>query len=224
MIELVILDVNGSLFSLDAVAERLAEVGLDGDLDVWFARILRDGFAAAAAGVVAPFPALARHHVSVLLDAHGHAVTEQGIDRVIDGFMQVTAHADVEPGLRRLEDAGVTVTTMTNGTVEITRRFLEREGLHGLVDATYDVSQVERWKPAPEAYHYVLAEHGVAPEAAALIAIHPWDVQGALHAGLQAGWINRDAQRYPEPFARPQVQASSFGGVVEQLLDGGTDA
>src|SRR5680860_439644 len=114
MIELVILDVNGTLFSLDAVADRFAEVGLHGELDVWFARILRDGFAAAAAGGFAAFPALARHHLSVLLDAHDEAVeavTEERLDRVIDGFTQVTAHADVGPGLRRLADAGVTVTT-----------------------------------------------------------------------------------------------------------------
>jgi 2-haloacid dehalogenase len=224
VIELVILDVNGSLSSLDAVAERLADVGLEGQLDVWFARILRDGFAAAAAGAFAPFPALARHHTAVLLESHGRTATEERLDLVLDGFLQVTAHPDVEPGLQRLRDAGVTVTTMTNGTVEITRRFLEREGLEALVDATYDVSQAGRWKPAPEAYHYVLDRHAVDRGSAALIAIHPWDVHGAIRAGLKGAWVDRDGQRYPEVFERPDTQGASFGDVVERLIAGGSDA
>ncbi|MDX1619933.1 MAG: hypothetical protein R3320_03015 [Nitriliruptorales bacterium] len=60
MVDLVVLDVNGTLFSLDAVADRFDEVGLSGQLDVWFTRILRDGFAAAAAGGFVAFPDLAR--------------------------------------------------------------------------------------------------------------------------------------------------------------------
>ncbi len=219
MVELAILDVNGTLFSLNAVADRLAQVGLDGQLDTWFARILRDGFAAAAAGAFAPFPRLARHHLTVLLDARGEQVEDGPLDHVIDGFKEVTAYPDVEPGLRRLREAGVTVTTMTNGTVEITRDFLHREGLNGLVDAMYDVEMVGRWKPAPDAYRYVLEQHELGPERAALIAVHPWDIQGAIHAGLAGAWVNRAGAAYPEGFIPPTMQGASLAEIVEQLLE-----
>lgn len=218
MIGLVVLDVNGTLFPLDPVADRLAEIGLGGQLEVWFARVLRDGFAASAAGTFAAFPHLARHHLKALLEEHVGAASDDGPDHVIEGFTRVTAHPDVEPALRRLREAGVTVTTMTNGTVAITRDFLHREGLDGLVDATYDVEMVQRWKPAPEPYRHVLAQHDVGPQQAALVAAHPWDVQGAIHAGLAGAWVNRSGARYPDALAGPTVEGGSLTETVEKLL------
>lgn len=219
MIELVVLDVNETLFPLDPVAERLAEVGLEGQLDVWFSSVLRDGFAASAAGAFAPFPELARHHLQALLGQPAGAASDEDADHVIEGFAHVTRHPDVEPALQRLHDAGVTVTTMTNGTVAITRDFLHREGIDGLVAATYDVEMVQRWKPAPEPYHHGLAQHDVGPREAALVAAHPWDVQGAIHAGLTGAWVNRSGARYPDVFAGPTVEGASLTEAVDKLLD-----
>ncbi len=68
---------NGTLFSLDPISERLADVGLEGRLGLWFARILRDGFAASAAGAFVVFPELARHHLAVRLDEHGETATNR---------------------------------------------------------------------------------------------------------------------------------------------------
>lgn len=217
-LELVVLDVNGTLFPLEPVGDRLAEVGLEGALEVWFGRILRDGFAAAASGGFVAFPAMARHHLAALLRRADRPVTEDRLDHVVDGFTVVTAHGDVAPGLERLQDAGVTVVTMTNGTVGITRDFLRRERLDGLVDATYDVEMAGRWKPSPEPYHHVLAEHDAEASRTAMIAIHPWDVQGAIRAGLLGGWVNRDGERYPPAFTPPDVQAATLDSLVDEML------
>lgn len=218
MLRLVILDVNGTLFSLDPIADRLADVGLAGRLEVWFARVLRDGIAAAAAGTLAPFPDLARHHLEVLLDEQGIDPTEEAVATVIDGFDAVAAHDDVRPALETLADAGVPAVTMTNGSVAITRGFLERNGLDGLVTATYDVGMAGRWKPASDPYRYVLEQHAVAADEVALVAIHPWDLHGAASAGLGTGWVDRDGSRYPDVFARPDVQGTTMDAVVRDLL------
>lgn len=220
--QLVVFDVNGTLFSMSPVADRLAEVGLDGQMDVWFARILRDGFAAAAAGGFAAFADLARHHLQVLLEAQGAESSDESFEHVIGGFEQVVAHPDVEPGLRRLADAGVPVVTMTNGTVDITRRFLERAGLDRFVEATYDVAMARQWKPASGAYRFVVDRHEVDPRDAVMVAVHPWDLQGAAAAGLATAWINRSGARYPEPFPAPDVRGRSLVEVVDALLDRGT--
>lgn len=216
--DLAILDVNGTLFSLDPVAARLADVGLDGRLEVWFARILRDGFAAAAAGTFAAFPDLARHHLRVLLEQQEQEATQDRTQHVLGGFTAVTAHPDVEPGLTRLRDAGVTIVTMTNGTVAITRDFLHREGLDQLVGHTHDVEAAGVWKPGGQAYRHVLEQHDTPPRQAALIAVHPWDIHGAVTAGLLGAWVNRDDATYPDPFAPPTVIGGTFLEAVEALL------
>lgn len=219
MLQLVILDVNETLFPLDPVADQLAAIGLEGQVDLWFARILRDGFAAAAAGTLAAFPELARHHLAVLLDSAGIEATDERVTSVIDAFERTEPHPDVEPALRRLAERDVTITTMTNGTVAITEHFLARAGLDRYIAEAYDVSMAGRWKPAFEAYRHVLDQHGVAPDAAALVAVHPWDIHGAARAGLVTGWIDRMATRYPAGFSRPDVRGSSMDEVAVKLLD-----
>ena len=218
MARLVILDVNGTLFPLDPVQERLAAVGLPEALDLWFTRILRDGLAHAAAGTLAAFADLARHHLVAMGEERGRTIDDEAVDEVLAGFEQTRPHADVAPALRLLDEHGVTVVTLTNGTVEITRSLLERAGLDGLVAATYDVAMAGVWKPAAAAYGFVLDGHGVAASDAALVAIHPWDLHGAAAAGLATGWVNRDGARYPAPMATPDVQGASMVDVVDELL------
>lgn len=214
-------DVNETLFRLDAVASRLHEVGLGTDsLELWFTRILRDGFAAAAAGSFAAFPDLARHHLRELARSRAVELPEGAADRVIGGFQEVEAHRDVEPTFRRLAKVGVRIVTLTNGTAAITRSFLEREGLDGLVERVFEVAEVGLWKPRPEPYRFVADELGVEARELALVAAHPWDVHGARAAGLVAGWVNRAGGAYPDSLAAPDVEGTSLYEVTGPLASG----
>jgi 2-haloacid dehalogenase len=217
VVRLVLLDVNETLFSLRPVADRLAAVGLDGQFELWFTRILRDGFAATAAGSRVGFADLARHHLTAMLEQRGLAAGEQVVDEVIEAFQVVTAHPDVGDGLRALRDAGLTAVTLTVGNAEITRSFLEREGLTDLVSVLYDAEAAGWWKPSSLAYQHVLAEHGVPAEEAALVAVHPWDVMGAQQAGMVGAWLDRTGERYPGVFPAPTIAAASLPAIVEQL-------
>jgi 2-haloacid dehalogenase len=53
-----------------------------------------------------------------------------------------------------------------------------------------------------------------------LIAAHPWDVDGARRAGLQAGWLNRSGRDYPGFFEAPDVSGETLGDLAEALLSG----
>ena len=35
------------------------------------------------------------------------------------------------------------------------------------------------------------------PEEMVLVAVHPWDVDGARRAGLQTAWVNRSGGAFP---------------------------
>jgi 2-haloacid dehalogenase len=224
VVELVVLDVNETLFGLDPVAARMADVGLAGGDELWFARVVRDGVAAAAAGHLATFADLARHHLEVLLAAQeGSRVAppslegSSAVDHVLDGFDELRPHPDVAPALRALAAAGLPAVALTNGSAELTRRLLARAGLTELVAAVHDVTEVGRWKPAPEAYRWLLDRFGVAPPRAALVAVHPWDVLGAQRAGLLGAWLDRDGTAYPTAFGAPDVRARDLQSLVARL-------
>jgi len=123
----------------------------------------------------------------------------------------------VPDGIRRLADAGVRMATLTNGAAEVAEDLLERTRLADLVERFLSVDEVRRWKPAPEPYLHAARELGVPPEQCALVAVHPWDVDGAKHAGLRAAWLNRRRITYPNFFETPDAIGETLGALAREL-------
>lgn len=219
MVGCVAFDVNETLFSLDRLGPAFAEVGLDpAQVPLWFARLLRDGFALTAMGGYAPFAELAADALRGL-DPGG--VDDAAVARVLAGFRELGPHPDVAPALEVLRVAGVPAVTLTNGGVELVQVLLERAGLSGYVQRCLSVDAVRRFKPAPQPYRYAAAELGVEAARTALVAAHPWDCAGARAAGLRAGWVNRRGEPWPGVFAPPDVTGGDLAAVVTGLLDSG---
>lgn len=215
----VLLDVNETLFSLSAVRDRLERSGLGAEhLPTWFAEVLRDGFAAAAAGGFAAFPDIARYHLEERARHDGIDDTRRLADEILEGFEEVEAHGDLADGLRGLREAGLVVATFTNGTAGITRRFLEEAGLTDEVDHVLDVVDPQVWKPQAAAYRWACDRIGVRRGEAALVAVHPWDVQGAQRAGLTGCWVDRAGDTpWPPFFAEPDHTVTRLTDVAGVL-------
>lgn len=218
-IQAVVFDVNETLFSLAPVRDRMVEAGLGADrLEPWFRAILVDGIAAAAAGRFVAFPDLARHHLDVELRRGGQPADEATIGRVLAGLEQTTPHDDVGPAFEQLRSAGVRIATLTNGTAAITRAFLERCDLDVFVDEVWDVEAAGSWKPAPAPYRWAVERLGLPADRVAMVAVHPWDIQGAVAAGLVGAFLERPgAAGYPSGFPRPDHRAASLTDLVARL-------
>ena len=201
----VIFDVNETLSDMAPLAERFEDVGASGRLlPTWFAGVLRDGFALTAAGAYADFGSVARAGLRALLAGPGPPEDVEGaVDHILDGIARLAVHPDVEEGVRALHSAGLRLATMTNGSADSSARLLAKAGLDDCFEAHLDVSGPQAWKPAPAAYGYALARLGVEPADAVLVAVHPWDVDGALRAGLRAAWLCRTAAPYPDVLRPP---------------------
>ena len=218
---LALFDVNETLSELQPLRGRFEEVGAPGDLlEVWFASTLRDGFALTAAGGYAEFRTVA---VGVLCGRLAQIETlnrdaGEAAEYIVDGFGQLGVHPDIEEGMRKLADAGVRMATLSNGAAELAATLLERAGLAELVERRLSVDEVQRWKPAPEPYLHAARELGVPAEQCALIAVHPWDVDGAKRAGLQGAWLNRSNNPYPAFFEAPDATAGTLGALADALL------
>lgn len=206
--KVVIFDVNETLSDLERLGDRFEEVGAPRHLlATWFAATLRDGVALAAAGGYADFREVAR---GALLPLLGQLAVGDAVDRVLDGIAELPLHADVAPGIRRLREDGLRVATLTNGSAATTSALLGRAGLEGLVERNISVSEVGRWKPAPEPYLFACRELGVPPGEAVLVAVHPWDVDGAQRAGLRGAWLNRTGSPYPDTLMAPDASAADL--------------
>lgn len=216
------LDVNETLTDMTPLATRLEEVGAPGALlATWFAGTLRDGIALAAAGGYAPFSHIATAVLRSLLSQHpGLSLDiDDAVAHVLDGMSQLPLHPDVALGVRALREAGLRVIALTNGSADIATTVLERGGVASDLDHVLSVDAVERWKPAPEPYRYAATACGVEPAEVLLAAVHPWDVDGALRAGLRSAWIDRSGAPYPPPFRAPDVRAGSLPELARALTE-----
>ena len=216
---LLIFDVNETLSDMAPLSQRFQDVGAPAHLRAtWFAGLLRDGFALAAAGTSQTFAELARESLKIILD-------DQELDRSVDaavqhvmtGFTELSVHDDVPDGIVALNDLGVRLVTLSNGSASVADSLLERAGIRSQFERLLTVDDADRWKPAPESYAYALERCGVAAHDAMLVAVHPWDIDGASRAGLATAWLDRSGAPYPAYFMAPDVRATSCVDLAAQL-------
>jgi FMN phosphatase YigB (HAD superfamily) len=79
--------------------------------------------------------------------------------------------------------------------------------------------QHQAWKPAAAAYRFAASRLGVEPREAMMVASHPWDINGALAAGMRAAYVARGgAEAYPAYLRRPEADVPDFGALADALL------
>jgi 2-haloacid dehalogenase len=215
-LDAVVFDVNETLFSLQRLRPAFAHAGLDpAQVPLWFARLLRDGFALTAMGGYAPFADLA---ADALRSLDPQRVDDTVVADVLAAFRELDPHPDVRPSFELLREAGIPAVTLTNGGVELVQGLLARAGLSGLVDRCLSVDAVRRWKPAADPYQHAATELGTAVDRLALVAAHPWDCAGAHAAGLRSGWVNRTGDPWPKVFPTVDVSGADLPTVVTGLI------
>ncbi|MDR3079846.1 MAG: haloacid dehalogenase type II [Streptomyces sp.] len=216
-----VFDVNETLSDLSGLRHRFEEVGASADLmPRWFAGLLRDGFALTAAGGQADFALLARDGLRWHLSAtHGADTADEAARHIVAGFAELDVHPEVPDAVRALRAAGYRLVTMTNGSSAVTDKLLTRAGIRDCFEALWDVSGPGRWKPDPWAYHYVTERADVRNDRALLVAVHPWDIDGAQRAGLSGAWLRRGipAHAYPRSLSSPAHTADDLSELARLL-------
>jgi 2-haloacid dehalogenase len=216
---LVVFDVNETLSDMEPMADRFAELGAPRSLaPLWFASVLRDGIALAAAGGTARFADIGSELLRTLLPEAG--VTrdlEAAVDHVLGGFTSLDVHPDVVPGVRALHEAGLRLVTLSNGSVSVAEALLSGAGVRDRFEQLLSVEEAGIWKPAAGAYSFAAGRCGVDVTDIALVAVHPWDIDGAARAGLQTVWVNRTGRRYPSYATPPTRTVTSMEQVAGVL-------
>ena len=218
--KLIVLDVNETLSDLSPLTSAFERVGLaGGEVEAWFAGVLRDGFALACGAENPDFMRLASESLRLRLlpVAASDDEVERAVDEVMATFRSSDVHPDVEPGLRALSEAGVRLVTLSNGATSVAEELLARAGVADLVERTISAINARAWKPHASAYVETLEECGVRAADAMLVAVHPWDIHGAARVGLRTGWVDRGGKRYPPYFRVPEVTAPGRDALAAAL-------
>ena len=202
----IVFDVNETLSDMSALSGRFTDLGLpESAAELWFAMLLRDGFALTATGDEAPFQLLAAECARTLLTAHGTSQdTEAAVEHVMAGLSGLRLHPDVVDGVRALKATGVRLVTLSNGSTNLAEQLFTDAGIRDDFAMLLSVAGASLWKPARGAYEHAAATVKVAAAEMLLVAVHPWDIHGAAKAGLRTAWLNRSGATYPSYFSEPE--------------------
>lgn len=210
-------DVIDTLMPLEPLRARLSDIGQPEELlESWFTRTLRDGLALSVTGEFQPFPVVAKEALSV---ATANTVENADLDYVLAGFRQLGAYDDVEPAMRKLAEGGVRIACLTNGTQDVTARFLEHAGLDRYVERVVTAERAGTWKPSAAVYREAAEELGVEPSRMMLVAAHDWDCHGAKHAGCMSGWVARPSRVYGNIFAPADLNGADLVDLAGRILE-----
>jgi 2-haloacid dehalogenase len=187
----IVFDVNETLLDLDTLRPTFDRIFNDpAAMRLWFADLILYSEALTLAGVYVPFTDI------------GGAV------------LRMLA------ALRRLREHGFRLFTLTDNTLEISGRQLERAGVIDVFERRFSVDEtVRRHKPAPEAYHSVAAALEADPGDICLIASHVWDTIGAVAAGWQAALILREGNAPLDVGPQPNYTGTDLDVIADQLIE-----
>lgn len=217
--DVIVFDVNETLSDMAPMGRRFSEVGAAPELaSVWFASTVRDGLALAAAGATAPFSTIAVGVLRTLLSGITEVTDrDAAIDHVMRGFLDLELHPDVSAGVAALAETGMRLVTLSNGSVDVAEGLLSRAGLRQHFERVLSVDDAGVWKPAPESYRYAARACATDPARMLLVAVHPWDVDGAGRAGMRTAWVDRRGTPYPDHFHPPDHTVAGLPQLAELL-------
>jgi FMN hydrolase / 5-amino-6-(5-phospho-D-ribitylamino)uracil phosphatase len=141
--------------------------------------------------------------------AHAGDAAAAAVDAAMEIFLRernrVSLYADVRPALLRLRTRH-RLFALSNGNAD-----LARCGLADLFDGHVTAAAAGAAKPDPRIFEHLLRAAGVRREEVLHIGDDPLaDVVGAMRAGMQAIWLNRESRVWPAEYPPPARTISTL--------------
>jgi 2-haloacid dehalogenase len=119
---------------------------------------------------------------------------------LLASYGSLPAFGDVTEGLSRLQEAGFQLYAFSNGAKDAVGNLLETAGISRFFDGVVSCDDIRTFKPNPAVYSHFLKESNSSGEDTWLVSSNPFDVIGAVSAGLRAAWVRRSGTAIFDPW------------------------
>lgn len=147
-----------------------------------------------------------------------YKVTMQPADseRLLGLYKVLPASADVVPGLAALKQLPLRLFAFSNGRPDDIESLLRNAGIRGQFEGVASLLDVRTFKPDPAAYDFFRTAANAQGDEAWLVSSNPFDVIGAISAGMKAAWVRRSPDAVFDPWEiQPTAVVSGIGELVE---------
>jgi len=196
-------DVYGTLIDTHGVVSELrAPVGDQADAfsQTWRDKQLEYSFRRGLMRNYENFAVCTRQALDFTLAYYRADLSAEQKQTLLDRYRTLPAFADVSDGLSRLKAAGFRLYAFSNGSAEAVETLLATAGIRDLFLGVVSTDDVKSFKPNPDVYRHFLRQADAADGSAWLISSNPFDVIGAISAGLRAVWLQRSASALFDPW------------------------
>jgi len=217
--KVIFFDVNGTLLDMSKVKKAIIKAfGNKQAFNQWFLLLLQHSLVDTVTASYHGFGVIG----DAALDMTAAMLQEKPLkpakkQEILALMHELDVYPDVPAGLEILLQAGYRLIALTNSTQSGLDQQLKQAGIIGYFEQGLSVDSVQRYKPHPDTYHMAARQAGVAPSAAIMIAAHGWDIAGALHAGMKAGYIARPPQTLYPLAPNPTYSGKTLVEIAQQL-------
>jgi 2-haloacid dehalogenase len=110
---------------------------------------------------------------------------------LVGAYSQLDVWSDVLPAVAKLRTAGVRLAFLSNLAESALVANMRNAGITGEFEQVLSTDRVQRFKPAPAAYHMAIEAFGLEKDVIGFAAFSGWDAAGASWFGYRTAWANR---------------------------------
>ena len=137
-------------------------------------------------------------------------------DRLLSLYKVLPAFADVVPGLAALKQLPLRLFAFSNGRPDDIESLLRNAGIRNEFEGVASLFDARTFKPDPAAYDFFRTTVNAQGSESWLVSSNPFDVIGAVSAGMKAAWVRRSPEAVFDPWEiQPTATVSGIGDLVE---------
>lgn len=190
-------------------AKRIAEVWRQKQLEFTFRLVAMERYE--------DFEQVTRKALDYALAVAGKKLDVDQKQTLMAQYNDLEWYEDVEPGLRRLQEAGYHMVVFSNGTPSMLSALMQAAKLTAYFEGFVSVDEVKMYKPSPRVYQLVADRLKRPIGEVRLISSNSFDVIGAENAGMRATWIDRSAGLFDTLGPRPDMVVGTLMELADAL-------
>lgn len=150
----------------------------------------------------------------------GAPLADADFDALMAAYSVLPAFGDLADGLAAAKKAGHRLFALSNGRADAVTALLTHARIIESFEGIVSVDEIGSYKPDPDVYRHFLRRSGAEAADAWLVSSNPFDVVGAMSAGLRAAWIKRSPDALFDPWRiEPTLIASDLIELVHKIED-----
>ncbi|MBE0575895.1 MAG: haloacid dehalogenase type II [Desulfuromonadales bacterium] len=212
-------DVYGTLIDTTGIVTALEKLVGDASgpfSDLWRSKQLEYSFRRGLMQNYQDFSVCTRHALDFCCETFQVELCGADRNSLLEAYRYLPAFKDARQGLERLKTTGCRLFAFSNGKPDDVRNLMQHAGIAHYLEGVVSTDEIKSFKPNPAVYAHFLRQAGACGADAWLISGNPFDVIGAISAGMRGAWVKRAPQAVFDPW---EIQPTLTVGSILELCD-----